>query len=84
MYDVILANQAERDLRRLSPQIFRRVIDEIKSLGEEPRPPGCRKLAGSVSDYRVRVGDYRILYEIQDETREVRIYRVRNRSEAYR
>lgn len=84
MYSVLLESRAERDLRRLPADIFRRVIEEIKSLAQEPRPSGCRKLAGSVSDYRVRVGDYRILYEVLDGTREVRIYRVRNRSEAYR
>ena len=56
MYDILLAGQAERDLKRLSSQLFGRIIEKIKSLARDPRPPGCRKLAGSESDYRVRVG----------------------------
>lgn len=63
MYDVFLARRAERDLKRLSVEIFHRVIPEIQSLGTNPRPRGCRKLVGA-SDYRIRVGDYRVLYEI--------------------
>ena len=84
MYDILLESQAERDLKRLPPQLFRRIAESIKVLAHEPRPPGCRKLAGSGKDYRVRVGDYRILYEILDGPREVRIYRVRHRREVYR
>ena len=84
MYDVLLASQAERDLRRLPPQVFRRIVAEIKGLASEPRPRGCRKLAGSENDYRVRVGDYRVLYEILDGPKEVRIYRVGHRREVYR
>ena len=47
-------------------------------------PPGCRKLAGSKNDWRIRVGDYRVVYEIADEIRVVRINRVRHRREVYR
>lgn len=84
MYEVLLERRAERDLRRLSAEIFHRVVAEIKELAQTPRPPGCRKLTGSENDYRVRVGDYRILYEINDEDRMVRILRVGHRREVYR
>lgn len=84
MYEVLLERQAERDLRELPKETFRRVIQSIKGLGQAPRPPGCRKLVGSQQDYRVRVGDYRVLYEVDDGTRQVRVLRVRHRREAYR
>lgn len=84
MYRVLLERAAEKDLARLSSEIHDRVIVAIQALASAPRPPGCRKLAGSKSDWRIRVGDYRIIYEIADEIRVVRINRVRHRREVYR
>jgi len=84
MYEVTLERQAERDLRRLASDLFHRIIPVIRALGREPRPPGCRKLVGGKSDYRVRVGPYRVVYEIDDRAKVVRIMRVRHRSSAYR
>ena len=56
----------------------------IQALATNPRPSDCRKLAGSTSDWRIRVGDYRVIYEIADEIRLVRVNRVRRRREVYR
>jgi mRNA interferase RelE/StbE len=84
VYEVYLEGAAERDLRRLPEEIFRRIIPHIRSLGENPRPPGCRKLAGSENDWRIRIGDYRVVYEIDETKRAVRVFRVRHRREAYR
>jgi mRNA interferase RelE/StbE len=85
MHEVVLAAQAERDLKRLPAALFRRVIAAVRALGAAPRPPGARKLHGSGrDDYRIRVGDYRVLYEVDDRARTVRIMRVRHRREAYR
>lgn len=84
MYRVLLERAAEKDLNRLSSEIHDRVITAIQALASNPRPPGCRKLAGSKSDWRIRVGDYRVIYEIADEIRVVRINRVRHRREVYR
>ena len=84
MYRVLLERGAERDLARLSSEIHDRVIAAIQALANNPRPPGCRKLAGSKNVWRVRVGDYRVLYEIADEIRVVRVNRVRHRREVYR
>ena len=84
MYRVLLERAAEKDLARLSPGIHDRVIVAIQALATSPRPPGCRKLAGSKNDWRIRVGDYRVVYEIADEIRIVRVNRVRHRREVYR
>lgn len=85
MHEVVLAAQAERDLKRLPAALFRRVIAAVRALAATPRPPGARKLHGSGrDDYRIRVGDYRVLYEVDDAACTVRIMRVRHRREAYR
>ncbi|MEW6305771.1 MAG: type II toxin-antitoxin system RelE/ParE family toxin [Verrucomicrobiota bacterium] len=84
MYRVLLERAAEKDLSRLSSEVHDRVIAAIQALANNPRPPGCRKLAGTKSDWRIRVGDYRIVYEIADEIRVVRVNRVRHRREVYR
>lgn len=84
MYQVLLERSAERDLRRLSADVHKRVIGAIQELATNPRPPGCRKLAGGQNDWRIRVGDYRVIYEIADAIRVVRVNRVRHRREVYR
>lgn len=84
MYRVLLERGAEKDLSRLSAEIHGCVIVAIQALASNPRPPGCRKLTGSKNDWRIRVGDYRIVYEIADEIRIVRVNRVRHRREVYR
>ena len=84
MYRVLLERGAEKDLSRLASEIYARIITTIQALATNPRPPGCRKLAGSKHDWRIRVGDYRVVYEIADEIRVVRVNRVRHRREVYR
>ncbi len=84
MHEVLLSRQAERDLKRLPAESFHRTVRKIRSLANEPRPPGTRKIVGSTNDYRIRVGEHRIVYEIDDDVHEVRILRVRHRREAYR
>ena len=84
MYEVLVERRAERDLNRLPHDLFDRVIRAVKSLADNPRPAGSRKLTGSENDWRIRVGDYRILYEIDDPSQAVRVMQVRHRREAYR
>lgn len=83
-YQVLLRRGAEKDLERLDSKIRERVIASILTLRDNPRPPGCRKLSGSDNDWRIRVGDYRVLYEITDQIRIVSVNRIRHRREAYR
>ena len=84
MYKVYIERTAERDLKQLSSQLFGRIIPKIKALADDPRPPGCRKITGSKNDWRIRIGDYRVIYEVDDAERAVRIMRVRHRREVYR
>ena len=83
-YRVIDKPAAERDLEKLPHDVLRRVSDRVSALAEEPRPPGCKKLGGEEDLYRIRVGDYRVLYEINDRERVVRVTRVRHRREVDR
>ena len=84
MYEVYLERSAERDLKRVSSDDFHRIVSRIQDLAEKPRPEGCRKITGSISDWRIRIGDYRVIYEIDDKARIVRVMRVRHRKEVYR
>ena len=84
MHEVLLESRAQRDLRRLPTDVFDRVIRAIKSLAGNPRPVGSRKIVGSEHDWRVRVGDYRIIYEVDDAARVVRVMYIRHRRDAYR
>jgi mRNA interferase RelE/StbE len=84
MYRVIVERSAEKDLRRLPLDMRFRVADPLRSLANDPRLVGSRKLAGTKHDWRIRVGDYRVIYEIADSIRVVRVYRVRHRRDAYR
>lgn len=84
MYQVVVERSAEKDLKKLSSEIRLRAIAAMQALTKNPRPSGSRKLAGTENDWRIRVGDYRIVYEIADEIRIVRIHRIRHRRDVYR
>ena len=84
MHEVLLECGAERDLNRLTPDVFQSVIAAICGLKISTRPPGPKKLTGTRGGWRLRVGDYRIIYEIDDRAKCVRILRVRHRREVYR
>ena len=83
MYRVDLSRRAEKDLERLPPRGAARVIAVLRGLAGDPRPPGAAKLA-AVEGYRVRVGEYRIIYDVDDAAEVVTVYRVRHRREVYR
>ena len=69
MYEIYVEKTAESDLKRLPTTTFPGIISKIKALAQNPRPSGCRKLTGSKNDWRIRSGDYRVLYEIDDKAK---------------
>jgi mRNA interferase RelE/StbE len=73
-----------KDLKKLSAEVLPRAVAAIQALAKNPRPAGSRKLAGTENDWRIRVGYYRIVYEISDQIRVVRVNRVRHRRDVYR
>ena len=83
-YGVALAKAAKRDLQRLEKETQRRVANQLQILSETPRPPGVIKLRGAENEWRFRVGDYRIIYEIDDGEHLITVLRIRHRREVYR
>jgi mRNA interferase RelE/StbE len=84
VYTVLITSQAERDLHKLSKVTLKRVIPELLALSDIPRPAGVTKLIGDQEGWRIRVGDYRAVYQIDDEAQTVTIVRVRHRRDVYR
>jgi mRNA interferase RelE/StbE len=82
-YAVVFARSARRDLELLEARVARRVIARIEALASNPRPPGCVKLRGADDLWRIRVGEYRVIYSIDDAGHIVDISAVRHR-DAYR
>lgn len=82
MYKIFLKPNAEKDLNRLDNNIYKRIKNKIEFLKENPRTIGSIKLT-NMEVYRVRVGDYRIIYEIDDKKFEVTISRIKHRKDVY-
>ncbi len=82
-YVVELKQSARKELEKLPSAVIARVIAKLEVLAEEPRPAGCKKLTGGDAEYRVRVGDYRIVYFIDDQRIVVSVVRIRHRREVY-
>lgn len=83
-YTVELAPAAERTLRKLDRPVYRRLAAALAALGHDPRPPGSTPLVGHPGALRHRVGDYRIVYRIQDQHLIVLVLDVGHRREIYR
>ena len=82
-YSLRYKESAASELERLPATITTRIIHAIDRLPHNPRPHGSVKLKGSLDTYRIRVGQYRVIYTIDDPARTVRITRVRHRSDVY-
>lgn len=82
-YSVLISTRAVKDIAALPEQMKERVKEAIASLEKNPRPHGVKKLKGK-EGYRIRVGDYRILYGIEDAVKIVAVERVRHRKESYK
>jgi mRNA interferase RelE/StbE len=83
MYEVSIKSQAERALKRLDRSVKNRIITAILSLASNPRPGGCLKVKSEEGVWRIRVGDYRVGYTVDDAAIEVVIIRIGHRSEFY-
>ena len=82
-YSIELTRSAAKEIERVPLKDRRRIIDRIAALAEDPRPVGAERLSGD-DKYRIRQGDYRILYEIIDHALVVTVVRVGHRREVYR
>jgi len=82
VYKILLLPQAQKDLDNFQGKIFQQIKKKIFSLRKNSRPPGCLKLTAE-EGYRLRSGNYRIIYRINDKEKIVYIYRIKHRKEAY-
>ena len=82
-YSVTILRRAQRELAQLPPEIYPRIRDAILRLSDSPRPPGCVKLAGR-DGWRIRIGSYRVVYEIEDSERTVSVLHIGHRRDVYR
>jgi mRNA interferase RelE/StbE len=73
-----------KDLRKLPPNAADKIVETVENLAANPFPHGVEKLSGSEHAYRIRLGDYRIVYEVVAESKLVEIQRVRHRKDVYR
>ena len=83
-YKIEWKRSAERELKVIDKRYIPRILQAIESLTENPYPLHHRKLLGVESSYRIRIGDYRVIYQVDIEDKRVVIYHVRHRREAYR
>jgi mRNA interferase RelE/StbE len=77
-------SSTKKDLRSLPAHVVQRVVAAVADLAQEPFPNGSEKLAGAEHVYRIRIGEYRVVYEVLSEKKIVEIQRVRHRKEVYR
>jgi len=82
-YRVFFKRSVEKDFTSIPKKDVKRILNRIKMLEEDPRPPGCEKLTGQAR-YRLRQGRYRIVYSIQDDEVTVWVVKIGHRKEIYR
>jgi len=83
-YRIEFAPAAVRQLRSLPAKMQVRIRTRVEALGSDPRPAGCSKLTGADDIYRVRIGDYRLLYQVRDDVLFVLVLSVRKRGDVYK
>ncbi len=82
-YAIDVKPTARKELENLSDKLIARLLPKIENLEANPRPPGCRKLRGHKDLWRIRVGDYRVVYIVDDDRRTVSVTRIAHRRDVY-
>ena len=83
-YKILWKHSAEKDLKGIDRQFLLRIMETVDLLSDDPFPSQHKKLLGSESSYRIRIGDYRVIYQVDPETKIITIYHVRHRKDVYR
>lgn len=82
-YRVSILRRAQKELANLPSEAFERVRDTLRGLADDPRPLGCKKLQGR-EGWRIRVGNYRVLYKIDDDQKTIEVVHIGHRRDVYR
>ena len=83
VYEVLLSKAARKQLGSLPTFIHNKIVEDFSTLAASPRPGGCKKLKGYKNAYRIRVGDYRIIYEIEDKVLRILVIAIGHRKDVY-
>jgi len=83
-FKIDLRGSSEHDLKKIDRQYIPKIIEEIGYLAQNPFPIQSKKLKDSESSYRLRVGDYRVVYQVDQESKTIVIYHIRHRKDAYK
>ena len=83
-YKIEFTKKANKQFQSLPPHVKKRISPKIENLAQNPRPQGVVKLSGEDDAYRIRVGDYRVVYNIEDDILQVLVFRVDHRRDVYR
>lgn len=85
MFEIVFKRVAEKELEALPNLVIVKIIEAIKLLEANPQPKGCKKLKGKIEDlYRIRIGDYRVIYSIENKIEIIEIRRVGHRKDVYK
>ena len=84
LFKIVPKSSTEHDLKKIDRQYIPRIIEAIESLTENPFPIQSKKLKDSESSYRLRIGDYRVIYQVDQENKTVVVYYIRHRKDAYK
>jgi mRNA interferase RelE/StbE len=82
-YSIVVPKSVQKQLDRLPEQVYQRILKRIRLLAEDPRPAGFLKLKGIESEYRIRIGDYRLRYKVDDDNCVVILSRCQHRKNVY-
>lgn len=82
-YKIVIRSSARKELKKLPKEVIENIIPAIFGLAENPRPQGCKKLKGYADAYRIRIGDYRVVYMVEGDILVVTVVAVRHSKDAY-
>jgi len=83
-YEIVFTRSARKEIEKINLTVANRILRKIESLAVNPRPHGCEKLKGGENLWRIRIGDYRVIYKISDKEKLIDVSIIRHRKEAYR
>lgn len=84
MYEIYLESSAEKDLRKLPPEQINKIVTKIKSLSKKPYPRGAKKIKDANDFWRIRVGSYRVIYDVIQSSNRINIYKIKHRKDVYK
>ena len=84
LYEIFWKSSAKKELKKIDKRYIKKILDEIKTLSQEPYPINHKKLIGSQNLFRIRINDYRVVYKVEEDKLIIEIIRVKHRKDVYR